>query len=71
MNSAIQDDFLNRLREQKVPVSIFLGSGIKLVGKINQFDENVILFKHDKLQMIYKNAIATIMPEQKEQQFEF
>ncbi|MEM9243800.1 MAG: RNA chaperone Hfq [Pseudomonadota bacterium] len=71
MNSAIQDNFLNKLREERVPVSIFLGSGIKLVGKINEFDENVILFKHDKLQMIYKNAIATIMPEQKERPLDF
>ena len=66
MNSGVQNEFLNTLCKEKVSVSIFLGNGIKLVGKINQFDKDVILFKHDKLQMIYKTAIATIMPEKQD-----
>ena len=59
----LQDQFLNALRKEKIQVSIFLLSGIKLQGEIYAFDPFVIvLFSHGSHQMIYKHAISTIVP---------
>ena len=59
---SLQDPFLNVLRREKVPVSIYLVSGIKLQGQIESFDNFVILLKNSVSQMIYKHAISTIVP---------
>jgi host factor-I protein len=59
---SLQDPFLNVLRREKVPVSIYLVSGIKLQGQIESFDNFVILLKNTVSQMIYKHAISTIVP---------
>lgn len=59
---SLQDPFLNALRREKVPVSIYLVSGIKLQGHIESFDNFVILLKNSVSQMIYKHAISTIVP---------
>jgi host factor-I protein len=59
---SLQDPFLNALRREKMPVSIFLVSGIKLQGQIESFDQFVILLKNTVSQMIYKHAISTIVP---------
>ncbi len=59
---SLQDPFLNVLRREKVPVSIYLVSGIKLQGQIESFDSFVILLKNTVSQMIYKHAISTIVP---------
>ena len=58
----IQEPFLNALRRDKVPVSIYLISGIKLQGTIESFDQFVILLRHASNQLIYKHAISTIVP---------
>ncbi len=58
----LQDPFLNALRKEKIPVSIYLVSGIKLQGQIESFDQFVILLKNAVSQMVYKHAISTIMP---------
>ncbi len=59
---ALQDPFLNVLRKEHVPVSIFLVNGIKLQGQIESFDQFVVLLKNSVSQMIYKHAISTVVP---------
>ncbi len=58
----LQEPFLNALRKEKIPVSIFLVNGIKLQGQIDSFDQFVILLKSAVSQMVYKHAISTIVP---------
>ncbi len=58
----LQDNFLNALRKEHTPVSIFLVNGIKLQGKIDSFDQYVIMLKNTISQMVYKHAISTIVP---------
>ncbi len=58
----IQDVFLNALREERIPVSIFLKNGIKLQGVIANFDSFIITLKNVTEQAVYKHAISTIMP---------
>jgi len=58
----LQDPFLNALRRENVPVSIYLVNGIKLQGQIDSFDQFVILLKNSVNQMVYKHAISTIVP---------
>lgn len=59
---SLQDPFLNALRKERVPVSIFLVNGIKLQGQIESFDQFVVLLKNNVSQMIYKHAISTVVP---------
>ncbi|MFK5986342.1 MAG: RNA chaperone Hfq [Pseudomonadota bacterium] len=61
-SQALQDPYLNVLRREKIPVSIYLVSGIKLQGQIESFDQFVILLKNTVSQMVYKHAISTIVP---------
>ena len=58
----LQDPFLNVLRKEHVPVSIYLVNGIKLQGQVDSFDQYVILLKNTVTQMVYKHAISTIVP---------
>ena len=58
----IQDPFLNALRRQRVPVSVYLTNGIKLQGIIAGFDGAVLLLKNNTKQMVYKRAVATVVP---------
>lgn len=58
----LQDPYLNALRKERVPVSIYLVNGIKLQGQIESFDQFVILLKNSVSQMVYKHAISTIVP---------
>ena len=60
----LQDPFLNVLRKEKIPVSIYLVNGIKLQGAIDSFDQFIILLKSNVNQMVYKHAISTIVPSQ-------
>lgn len=59
---SLQDPYLNSLRRERVPVSIYLVNGIKLQGQIESFDQFVILLKNTVSQMVYKHAISTIVP---------
>ena len=59
---SLQDPYLNALRKERIPVSIFLVNGIKLQGQIESFDQFVILLKNTVSQMVYKHAISTIVP---------
>jgi len=58
----LQDPFLNVLRKERIPVSIYLVSGIKLQGQIESFDQFVIVLKNAVNQMVYKHAISTVVP---------
>ncbi|MFC0179723.1 RNA chaperone Hfq [Thorsellia kenyensis] len=59
---SLQDPYLNALRRERVPVSIYLVNGIKLQGQIESFDQFVILLKNTVSQMVYKHAISTVVP---------
>ena len=59
---SLQDPFLNVLRREKVPVSIYLVNGIKLHGHIDSFDQFVVLLRNGVNQMVYKHAISTVVP---------
>ncbi len=58
----LQDQFLNALRKQRVPVSVYLISGIKLQGQIDSFDQFVLILKNTVSQMVYKHAVSTVVP---------
>ena len=58
----LQDPFLNTLRKEKVPVSIYLVNGIKLQGTVDSFDQFVVLLNNSVSQMVYKHAISTVVP---------
>jgi len=60
---SLQEPFLNQLRKEHVPVSIYLVNGIKLQGQIESFDQFVVLLKNSVNQMVYKHAISTIVPQ--------
>lgn len=59
---SLQEPFLNALRKEKIPVSIYLVNGIKLQGQVESFDQFVILLRNSVSQMVYKHAISTIVP---------
>ncbi|HET9463277.1 MAG: RNA chaperone Hfq [Gammaproteobacteria bacterium] len=63
-HNQLQDVFLNTLRKERIPVSVFLVNGIKLMGRIESFDQFVVLLKgqDQAAQMIFKHAISTISP---------
>ena len=62
-NQNIQDVFLNTLRKEKVPVTIFLVSGVKLQGTVTGFDNFcVVLRRAPQVQLVYKHSIATVVP---------
>ncbi|MCS6786656.1 MAG: RNA chaperone Hfq [Thiobacillaceae bacterium] len=58
----LQDPFLNALRQEQIPVAVYLVNGIKLQGHIDNFDQYVVLLKNAVTQMIYKHAISTVVP---------
>jgi host factor-I protein len=58
----LEQPFLNELRRERIPVSIYLVNGIKLQGQIESYDGNVVLLKNSVSQMIYKHAISTVVP---------
>ena len=63
--SNLQDTFLNKVRKDKTPVTVFLVNGVKLQGIITWFDNFCILLKREGVtQLVYKHAISTIMPNE-------
>jgi host factor-I protein len=59
---SLQDAYLNALRKERIPVSIFMVNGIKLQGTIESFDQFIIMLKNVNTQVVYKHAISTVMP---------
>src|SRR5215210_7115372 len=67
----VQDVFLNHVRKNKTPVTVFLVNGVKLQGIITWFDNFCVLLRRDAhSQLVYKHAISTVMPAQPIQLFE-
>ena len=67
----VQDVFLNHIRKNKVPVTVFLVNGVKLQGVITWFDNFSVLLRRDAhSQLVYKHAISTVMPTAPVQLFE-
>ena len=67
----LQDVFLNTVRKQKAPLTIFLVNGVKLTGVITSFDNFCVLLRREgSAQLVYKHAISTIMPSQPLQMFD-
>jgi host factor-I protein len=63
--ASLQDTFLNHVRKQKIPLTIFLMNGVKLQGIVTWFDNFCVLLRRDgHSQLVYKHAISTIMPAQ-------
>lgn len=61
----LQDTFLNQVRKNKVPVTVFLVNGVKLQGMISSFDNFCVLLRRNgHIQLVYKHAISTVMPGQ-------
>ena len=59
----VQDVFLNHVRKNKTPVTVFLVNGVKLQGSISGFDNFCVLLRRDAhVQLVYKHAISTVMP---------
>ena len=58
----LQEPFLNALRKERIPVSIYLVNGIKLQGHVESFDQFVFLLGNTVSQLVYKHAISTIVP---------
>ena len=58
----LQDPFLNILRRERIPVSVCLINGIKLLGQVESFDQYVVLLRNSVTQMVYKHAISTVVP---------
>lgn len=67
----VQDVFLNYVRKNKTPVTVFLVNGVKLQGIITWFDNFSVLLRRDgHTQLVYKHAISTVMPSGPIQSFE-
>ena len=67
----VQDVFLNYIRKQKTPVTVFLVNGVKLQGIVTWFDNFSVLLRRDgHTQLVYKHAISTVMPSTPVQLFE-
>ena len=64
-NQNVQDVFLNKIRKEKITVTVFLMNGVKLQGIVTWFDNFCVLLRRDSsVQLVYKHAISTIMPAQ-------
>lgn len=60
---SVQDVFLNKIRKEKMSVTVFLVNGVKLQGVVTWFDNFSLLLKREShIQLVYKHAISTIMP---------
>lgn len=67
----VQDVFLNNIRKNKTPVTVFLVNGVKLQGIVTWFDNFSVLLRRDQhSQLVYKHAISTVMPSVPVQLFE-
>jgi host factor-I protein len=64
MAATLQDAFLNHVRKNKIPLTVFLVNGVKLQGIVTWFDSFCVLLKRDAFaQLVFKHAVSTIMPD--------
>lgn len=61
-NRSLQENFLQILRTEKIPVSVFLVNGIKLHGLIDAFNDSVLMLKNTVTQMVFKHSVSTVVP---------
>lgn len=62
----LQDTFLNKARQERIPLTVFLTNGFQMRGIVRGFDAFVILFECDgKQEMVYKHAVSTVIPQYK------
>ncbi len=62
-SQSVQDVFLNKIRKEKMTVTVFLINGVKLQGVVTWFDNfSMLLRRESHVQLVYKHAISTIMP---------
>jgi host factor-I protein len=59
---SLQNQYLQLLKDEGIPVSLFLANGIKLQGQIEEIDDSTILLKNTVSQMVYKHAVSTVVP---------
>lgn len=65
MDRDVESDFLDKLKDKEVSVTVFLVNGVKLQGIVTWFDEKSLLLRRDgHTQLIYKHAVSTIMPSE-------
>ena len=70
-SQSVQDVFLNKIRKDKTPVTVFLVNGVKLHGIVTWFDNFCLLLRRDAhSQLVYKHAVSTIMPQHPVQLFD-
>ena len=62
-SQGLQDNYLNQLRKDKLPVIVYLTNGVRLKGVVKAFDNFVILLKDANQQLVYKHAVSTIVPD--------
>lgn len=65
LGAQLQDPFLNALRKEQIAVFIYLMNGIKLQGQIKAFDRYAVLLYNTGNQLVFKHAIATVVPAQR------
>jgi host factor-I protein len=64
MAATLQDTFLNHIRKNKIPLTVFLVNGVKLQGIVTWFDSFCVLLKRDAyVQLVFKHAVSTMMPD--------
>lgn len=66
----LQDNFLNQIRKEKIPVTVYLLNGAKLSGLIKGFDNFIVFLKNETQNLVYKHAISTIVPQKSLKSFE-
>ena len=70
-SQSVQDVFLNKIRKDKTPVTVFLVNGVKLQGIVTWFDNFCLLLRRDAhSQLVYRHAVSTIMPQHPVQLFD-
>ncbi|MBI4714910.1 MAG: RNA chaperone Hfq, partial [Nitrospirae bacterium] len=66
----LQDNFLNQVRKEKIPVTIQLVNGSKINGLIKGFDNFIIFLKNETQYLIYKHSVSAIVPQKNLRSFE-
>ena len=69
-NINLQDNFLNQIRKEKIPVTIHLLNGTKITGLIKGFDNFIIFLKNETQYLVYKHSISAVVPQKSLKSFE-
>ena len=66
----LQDNFLNQIRKEKIPVTIHLLNGTKMTGVVKGFDNFIIFLKNETQSLVYKHSVSAIIPQKNLRSFE-